>query len=282
MLIGACADAPRPVLTGERIPAATAAPAPVATAVSAPTAVATVATPPPAPAVTEVESLTVEVVESFPHDPDAFTQGLEFHDGVLLESTGLRFESDLRRVILETGEVTQIVNTPSDFFAEGLTKVGNELIQITWQDQTAFYWDATTFEQTRLTTYSGDGWGLCYDGTRLIMTDGTPVLIFRDPDTFAELGRVDVTLNGSPLTNLNEVECVEGQVWANVWQTNLIVRIDPASGLTNAVVDASTLVRQPGADVLNGIAWDPSTRTFLVTGKLWDTLYRVNFVPAAG
>jgi len=202
------------------------------------------------------ERLQVEVIEQFPHDPSAFTQGLELRNGVFLESTGLY----------------------------GLTQVGDELIQLTWQENTAFYWDAETFTLNREVPYEGDGWGICYDGSQLVMTDGNPELIFRDPASFAEISRVQVILNGQPLFNLNEVECVNGEVWANLWQTDQIVRIDPATGTVTGVVDAFGLApadaNVAGGAVLNGIAWDDSTQSFYITGKLWSTMYRVNFVPA--
>ena len=283
----ACGGGVRPTLTSDRLEEIT----PVATATAiaaAPTAVVAPTTEPDtnseaaAGSITEVEQLVVEVLESFPHDTTAFTQGLELDNGVFIESTGLNGESDLRRVIPETGEVTQIVATPNNFFAEGVTRVGDQLIQLTWQENTAFYWDAATFELQKEVSYPGEGWGLCFDGSRLVMTDGTPVLIFRDPTTFDEISRIDVTLDGQQVFNLNEIECVGDVVWANIWQTDLIVRIDPARGVVTAVVDASSLdsPNEPSGAVLNGIAWDESTQSFYVTGKLWPTMYRVNFVPA--
>ncbi|MCL4111938.1 UNVERIFIED_CONTAM: hypothetical protein GTU68_043048, partial [Idotea baltica] len=226
----------------------------------------------------------VEIIESFPHDSTSFTQGLELYDGVFLESAGLYGESDLRRVDPTTGQVLQSVPIDAEFFAEGLTRVGDQVIQLTWRENTAFYWDANTLERTKEVSYQGEGWGLCYDGAKLIMTDGTPTLIFRDPVTFDETGRVPVTLNGQDVFNLNEVECVDGVVWANIWQTELIVRIDPTTGVVTGIVDAVALqgpsLETPQGAVLNGIAWDASTQSFYVTGKLWPTMYRVNFVPA--
>ena len=234
-----------------------------------------------------VERLFVEVIETFPHDETAWTQGLELHDGAFIESTGLTRaddrpgESSLRRVVPSTGEVTQIILTPNGFFAEGVTKVGDQLIQLTWQNNTAFYWDAESFELNKEVTYQGEGWGICYDGARLIMTDGSQELTFRDPATFDETGRVSVTLNGQPVGSLNEVECVNGVVWANVWLTDFIVRIYPATGEITGLVYASSLEQTiEEANVLNGIAWDESTQSFYVTGKFWPTMYRVNFVPA--
>lgn len=233
----------------------------------------------------EVQQLTVEILETFPHDPLAFTQGLELQGGLLLESTGLYNQSDLRRVDPTTGEVLEIVPVADEFFAEGITQVGDELIQLTWRENTALYYDADTLELLFETSYEGEGWGLCYDGTRLIMTDGTPNLIFRDPGTFEETSRLPVTLDGQPVANLNETECVHGEVWANIWGSTQIVRIDPETGQVTASVNAESLAQQSGASgnpdaVLNGIAWDDTSGTFLLTGKLWPTLYRVNFVAA--
>jgi glutamine cyclotransferase len=237
----------------------------------------------------EVERLLVQVLETFPHDPTAFTQGLELDNGVFLESTGSRgpggiqVPSTLRRVDPATGNVEQLITLDQQYFGEGLTKVGNELIQLTWKQNTAFYWDAETFELNKQVSYDGQGWGLCYDGSRLVMTDGTVAeLMFRDPVTFEENGRVPVTFNDQQVFNLNELECVDGFVWANIWQTDLIVRIDPSTGAVNGVADAVELGGSIGAGdaVLNGIAWDSSTGSFYVTGKLWPTMFRVNFAPA--
>lgn len=230
-----------------------------------------------------VQFLTVEILEEFPHDATAFTQGLELQDnGLFIESTGLYGQSSLRRVQPFTGEVLERVRIPDDFFAEGVTQVGNELVLLTWQENTAFFWDADSLAPTREVTYEGEGWGICYDGERLVMTDGTPVLIFRDATSFDEIGRVPVTLDGVAVPNLNEVECVDGDVWANIWLSDTIVRIDPATGKVTATVDAVALnpATDPENAVLNGIAWDESTESFFVTGKLWPTMYRVNFVPA--
>lgn len=306
LLLGACSDPVRPTLTAEALgdatdsanstdpalPSPTSEPAPASSNGEANTAVpaatATAATPDTTGtassdgAESAVEDLVVEVLESFPHDPNAFTQGLELHDGDFIESTGLYGESDLRRVDPATGAIEQRVTIPAEFFAEGVTRVGDRLIQLTWQENTAFYWDLATFQQTQSVSYEGEGWGLCYDGTRLVMTDGTPEITFRDPTTFGEIDRVSVTLNGQPVYNLNEIECVDGTVWANIWQTDLIVRIDPTTGTVTGVVDATSLdgPSDPNGAVLNGIAWDDTTQSFFVTGKLWPTMYRVRFVPA--
>jgi len=307
VIASACSGGARPTLTGDRLvetPESAESPPDTVAAhtVAAPTVAApTVAADPAASAGPEsdpatgddntstsrtvtngVEQMVVEVLETFPHDATGFTQGLELFDGVLLESTGLYGESEVRRVDPGTGEVLQRVGIDPEFFAEGLTRVGDQIIQLTWRENTALYWDATTLEPTNRASYEGEGWGLCYDGFQLVMSDGTPTLIFRDPTSFTETSRVPVTLNGQDVFNLNELECVDGVVWANIWQTDLIVRIDPATGVVTGVVDAFALdgPAEPQGAVLNGIAWDATTQSFYVTGKLWPTMYRVNFVPA--
>lgn len=232
--------------------------------------------------------LVPAVLETYPHDPAAFTQGLLLDGGKLYESTGLEGQSTLREVELATGKVLRRHDLPADVFGEGLALVNGRLIQISWQEQRAFVYDEGTFESGPELTYAGEGWGLCHDGSRLIMSNGSDRLTFRDPATFEALGDVGVTLDGRPLPMLNELECVAGQVYANVWQTNQIVAIDPASGRVTASIDAANLWarmadRDPALpiDVLNGIAYDPADQTFLVTGKLWPKLFRVRFAPAA-
>ncbi len=223
------------------------------------------------------------VVATHPHDPEAFTQGLVFDGGRLFESTGLRGRSTLREVDLETGEVLRSIDLDEQYFGEGLALVDDRLILLTWQSQTAFVHDRDTFELLATFDYTTEGWGLCRDGDRLVMSDGTAELVFRDPDTFEPTGAVTVTLDGQPVERLNELECVGGDVWANVWQTDSIVRIDPGTGTVTGVVDASTLEPdRPAGDqaVLNGIAYDETTGRFLLTGKLWSTVYEVELVPA--
>lgn len=234
--------------------------------------------------------LRVEVVESYPHDREAFTQGLLLEGpGTLLESTGHYGVSELRRVDLETGEVMRRQGLPAEVFGEGLARVpggkggGYRLMQITWREGVALLWDAASFERRGEFRYSGEGWGLCYqpEEDRLVMSDGSPRLTFRDPRTFAVTREVTVTLEGRPLGALNELECVDGRVWANVYGQQALVEIDPAEGRVTAVVNASGLLaaeESGGTDVLNGIAHDPSDGTFLLTGKLWPRLFRVRFV----
>jgi len=220
-----------------------------------------------------------EVLGTLPHDTGAFTQGLELVDGVLYEGTGLEGRSSIRRLDPATGVVERRVDLPGDLFGEGITVVEDRLWQITWRNGVAIERDRETLEEVRRVTYEGEGWGLCRDGERLVMSDGTDELTFRDPVTFAETGSTGVTRDGRPVTELNELECVGDRVWANVWQTDEVVRVDPADGRVDATVDLSGLrpAGVPAADVLNGIAAVPGTDEFLVTGKNWPTIFRIRF-----
>jgi glutaminyl-peptide cyclotransferase len=226
-----------------------------------------------------------EVLATYPHDPQAFTQGLLLADGLFYESTGLYGASTLREVVPETGEVLRQYRLPREYFAEGLELVDDRLIQLTWKEEVALVYRRDTFEQIDTLTYEGDGWGLCYDGEALIMSDGSATLTHRDPETFAVLGTTQVTLSGRPLEALNELECVEGFVYANVWQEDLIVKID-ADGRVVQEIDASSLLspaeraRLGQNAVLNGIAYNPETETFFITGKLWPQLFEVRFTEA--
>ena len=220
-----------------------------------------------------------EVVRTFPHDPTAFTQGLVIRDGELIESTG-REPSSVRRVRLEDGVVLQKRDLDPEYFGEGLTEIGGRVVTLTWNNGVGFVWNAADLSQTSQFAYAGEGWGLTHDGARLILSDGSPALRFFDPETFAETGRVPVTLNGRPVRQLNELEWIDGEVWANVWQTNYIVRIDPASGHVVGIIDLSGLlpagaVKDPNDDVLNGIAWDEKNRRLFVTGKNWPSLFEI-------
>lgn len=241
-----------------------------------------------------VQHLEVEVLAVYPHDTGAFTQGLELHGGKLYESTGRYGQSDMRVVELETGQVISSVPLADTYFGEGMTLVGDRIWQLTWQEHTAFLRDRDTLAPLGQATYSGEGWGLCHEPARnrLVMSNGTAQLTFRDPQTFAQVGAVTVTRDGAPVTRLNELECVAGKVWANIWLTDQIVRIDPVTGRVEAVVDASGLLsdsEQSAADVLNGIAAVPaiggqfsrqSDGRFLITGKLWPHMFLVRFIPA--
>ncbi len=225
----------------------------------------------------------VEVIAQYPHDPGAYTQGLVLDGDTLLESTGR--DTSLRRVDRTTGEVLEMVDVDDEYFGEGLELVGDRLIQLTWQNGVAFVYDSSSFEVIDQYTYDTEGWGLCQlDDGRLAMSDGSSRLTFRDPGTFAAVGSVEVALDGQPVPQLNELECVGTTVWANVYRTNFIVGIDAATGEVTAVVDAQALDdADPAADsgqVLNGIAHDSETDTFLLTGKEWSTMFEVRFVDA--
>ncbi len=273
--LGACAGPPAP--PGDAPPATT-APAAIPTPTPTPMPDAAPADPSGAPA-----TLAVTVRATYPHDPDAFTQGLLVDGDRLFESTGLHGRSSVREVEIASGRVLRRQDLPEKLFGEGLAEVGDRLFQLTWQSGLALAWERDTFTRRGELSYPGEGWGLTSDGHRLVMSDGSSWLVFRDPETFAELGRVEVTLSGRPLSQLNELEWVDGAVWANVWQSLSIVRIDPETGEVTGVADCSALeARLPPAasgsiDVLNGIAWWPSHRSFLVTGKLWPRMFEVTF-----
>jgi glutamine cyclotransferase len=226
---------------------------------------------------------TVEILDRRPHDPEAFTQGLEMSEGFLYESTGELQESSIRLVDAETGEVIRSLALDPDVFAEGLTIVDDRAIQLTFRAGRAYVRDLETFEVASEFAYEGEGWGLCHDGTRFVMSDGSAELEFRDPITFEVIGSVPVVHLGEPVERLNELECVDGYVLANVWTTDAVAVIDPGSGDVVAIIDASPLTLDAiggndGRRVLNGIARIDET-TFLLTGKDWPTMYRVRLVP---
>lgn len=228
------------------------------------------------------EQLRVEVLEVLPHDPTAFTQGLEVFDGVLYEGTGRVGESRVTATALADGEELARVELPPTYFGEGLTLTDTSLWQLTWQHGVAFERDRDSLAELRTVSYEGEGWGLCHqrEAGRLVMSDGSGTLTFRDPETFEPTGEVEVP--GRSL--LNELECVGDAVYANVWFSDTILRIDPETGAVTAEIDASGLLtdeERRSADVLNGIAGLPHDEEFLITGKLWPHLFRVRFVPAA-
>ncbi len=237
-----------------------------------------------------VEQLTVEVLAEYPHDTDAFTQGLLLHEGLLYESTGRYGQSDLRAVEPETGEVVREFDLPEQFFAEGLALVDDQLIQLTWREQAAIVYeletgaDEGTFEPLGTFQYTNEGWGLCYDGEALYHSDGTNTITVRDPETFASTDTFRVTLYGAFVDQLNELECVGDSLYSNVWQSDTILRIDKATGEVTGVIDATGLmsterrVSLGSGAVLNGIAYNADDETFYLTGKLWDALYEVRFV----
>jgi glutaminyl-peptide cyclotransferase len=219
-----------------------------------------------------------EVVREYPHDPEAFTQGLIFRDGFLFESTGQLGRSTLRKVRLETGEVLQRHALPPDIFGEGLTDWGSQLIQLTWVTNVAFAYDLASFKELRRFTYVGEGWGITHDDKRLIMSDGSPNLRFLDPSTFDEQSRLNVRDHNGSVDDLNELEFVKGSVYANVWLTERIAIISPDTGNVTAWVDLTGLRPRQGApaeDVLNGIAYDAAGDRLFVTGKLWPTLFEI-------
>lgn len=231
-----------------------------------------------------MKEMRLRVVRTLPHDPKAFTQGLIFYDGKFYESTGLHGRSSLRRVDPESGMVERSVDLPAEFFAEGLARVGGQLIQLTWQEGRALVWNLTTMRKEKEFSYEGEGWGLCFDGRHLIMSNGSDTLALRDPETFAKRAEVAVRRAGRPVRNLNELECVDGVVYANVWQDNHIARIDPRTGEVTAWIDAAGLLppdEERRADVLNGIAHLPSTGHLVLTGKLWPKAFEVEIVPAS-
>ena len=220
------------------------------------------------------------VVHAYPHDPGAFTEGLFYLDGALYESTGLEGKSSIRKVELKTGKVLRTRPLDAKYFGEGIVAWKGKLVELTWQSMIGFTYDLVTFKPRASFHYEGEGWALTQDGKRLIMSDGTPQLRFLNPETLAETGRVDVTLEGKPVGNINELEWVRGEVLANIWQTNFIVRIDPRTGKVSGVIDLGPLVAQEAAkgkpiDVLNGIAYDAAHDRLFVTGKLWPDLYEI-------
>lgn len=270
----------------------------------------------PNPTATPQVELFVAQTPGYPHDPAAYTQGLLLHDGFLYESTGLYGESSLRRVEITTGDVLERFDVTrenlaaagwleaveaactltsvddayaqGEIFAEGLALVDNRLIQLTWREECALVYDLETFELIDVIRYDDtpdqvdQGWGLCYDGERLIMSDGSEQLYFRDAQTFERIGAVTVTYAGQPLPRLNELECLDGLVYANIYQRPYIVRIEAETGVVTGIVSIANMLtpeEQVGIDVLNGIAHIPGTDRFLITGKNWSRLFEVRFVP---
>jgi len=224
------------------------------------------------------------VVKIYPHDRHAFTQGLQYVDGVLYEGTGQYGQSGIRKVKLETGEVLQHQPLDAKYFGEGITVWGNTIVQLTWQAEIGFVYDRNTFKQLRTFSYPGEGWGLTHDGTRLIMSDGHEqgALRFLDPSTFKETGRVTVRAGGTPVKHLNELEFVRGEILANIWQTPRIARISPKTGEVTGWIDLSGLLDPrdaAGTDVLNGIAYDAAGDRLFVTGKWWPKLFEIKIVP---
>ncbi|MCY4061203.1 MAG: glutaminyl-peptide cyclotransferase [Chloroflexi bacterium] len=235
---------------------------------------------------TEVARFIPKVLRVLPHDGDAFTQGLLWHEGYFYESTGLYGESTLRRVNIESGESQVMLSIDEAYFAEGLERVDDKLIQLTWKAGVAFVYDLASFDLIDTIEYEGEGWGLCYDGRFFFMSDSTPYLSLRDAATFELIVRAAVTYQGQivPPQLLNELECVGDHIYANAWNTDFIFRIDKWTGEVNAVIDASTLLTDaeraalPPGGVLNGIAYNPESETFFITGKKWKQIFEVVFI----
>jgi glutaminyl-peptide cyclotransferase len=272
------------------------------------TAAAQTATPPPpdstpeitpeSTALAPVEILQPDVLNTYPHDTSAFTEGLLYYDGFLYESTGQYGQSDVRKVELKTGKVQQKLPLDPAIFGEGLALVDDHLYQLSWKEQKAFVYDRDTFKNVGEFDYEGQGWGLCYDGTQLWMSNGTDTVVARDPATFGITRRVQLTFQGYTLdkvatsngtlfsqifSQVNELECVGDSIYANVWETNFILRIDAATGAMTGIIDASSLLttdersQLASGAVLNGIAYDPDSDTFFLTGKYWPKLFEVTF-----
>jgi glutamine cyclotransferase len=225
------------------------------------------------------------VIERYPHDPNAFTQGLIYVDGDLYEGTGRQGQSTLRRVDLESGVVEQMARLPDEFFGEGITLFGDRIIQLTWTSRTGFVYDWESFALLDTFTYNTEGWGLTHDDKSLIMSDGSNILTYLDPESFAPLGQVAVSAEGQPVSMLNELEYINGSIYANLWQTNYIARIDAESGQVTAWIDLTGLLppedRTGAEDVLNGIAYDAEGDRLFVTGKLWPLLFWIELTPPA-
>ena len=226
-----------------------------------------------------VARYTYEIVKAWPHDREAFTQGLVFHDGNLIESTGLNGQSTLREVQLETGKVLKQVTVPPAYFAEGVAVVGREVYQLTWQHRKGFVYDVDTFQLRKEFLYKGEGWGLATDGESLLLSDGTNQIQFIDPVTFSVSRTLSVTMERRAIDRLNELEFIHGEIFANVWQTDEVIRIDPLTGHVRGVIDFSGLLapqdRSSGTDVLNGIAYDAKNDRLFVTGKRWPWVFEV-------
>ena len=230
------------------------------------------------PAASRAPVYTYRIVHTYPHDADAFTQGLEYAGGFLYEGTGLNGRSSIRKVKFETGDVVQQRRVGREHFGEGITIWKNDLFELTWQSQVAIVYDSRTFVPRRTFSYTGEGWGLTHDSASLIMSDGTSALRFLDPETFRERRRVSVTDGGAPVKLLNELEFVKGEIYANVWTTDFVARIDPATGHVTGWIDLRGLLlpRERVSDaVLNGIAYDAEHDRLFVTGKLWPKLFEI-------
>lgn len=255
---------------------------------TAPASVAPTTAPIPTPATTPTPAppptYTYEIINTYPHDPAAFTQGLIYYDGSLYEGTGRWGESSLREVALDTGAVLRSHPLEPQYFGEGITLLNDRIYQLTWQEQTGFVYDRATFEPLQTFSYPTEGWGITHDGQQLIVSDGTSTIYFRDPETLQETGRITVRDHEGPINRLNELEYINGEIWANIWLTDLIARISPETGEVLGYIDLAGLLDASAltvsVDVLNGIAFDPETGRIFVTGKLWPSLFEIAVVPA--
>jgi glutamine cyclotransferase len=237
------------------------------------------------PAEAVVPVFEYEVVHTYPHDPQAFTEGLFYLNGFLYESTGLEGHSSIRKEKLETGEVVQKIDVPPQYFGEGIVNWKRHLVSLTWKTQVGFVYDLATLKVQRKFSYLGEGWALTQDGKRLIMSDGTPNLRFLDPDTLRQTGQITVTYEGKPVRYVNELEWVKGRIYANVWHTNMLVLIDPTSGEITGLVNLTGLLNASDPldgpeSVLNGIAYDAVHDRLFVTGKNWPKLFEIRVLPA--
>jgi glutaminyl-peptide cyclotransferase len=232
------------------------------------------------PAPVDVPTSTVRIVHTYPHDRRAFTEGLYYEDGYLFESTGGYADAGLRKVRLETGEVVQRRDVPRQVFGEGIVASGSRILQLSWREGVGFVYDRTTFALLGEIHYPGEGWAMTRNAAHIFMSDGTPRIRILDPQTFAQTGSIDVTVDGKPLEQVNELEWVKGEIYANVWQTSRIARIDPSNGHVVGWIDLGNLaamqhVEDPADDVLNGIAYDAAHDRLFVTGKRWDAVYEI-------
>lgn len=232
----------------------------------------------------DVPTSTARIVHTYPHDRQAFTEGLYYEDGYLFESTGGYADAGLRKVRLETGEVVQRRDVPRQVFGEGIVASGSRILQLSWREGVGFIYDRKTFALLGEIHYPGEGWAMTRNAAHIFMSDGTPRIRILDPQTFAQTGSIDVTVNGKPLEQINELEWVKGEIYANVWQTSRIARIDPATGHVVGWIDLRNLtamqhVEDPADDVLNGIAYDAAHDRLFVTGKRWDAVYEIKLNP---
>jgi len=225
-----------------------------------------------------------KIINTYPHDSSAFTQGLVFDNGFLYEGTGLSGLSSLRKVELETGNIVQIIKLPDNYFGEGITIYEDRIIQLTWQSRIGFVYDRESFDLLEEFHYPTEGWGITHDGNRLIMSDGTSRLYFVDPHTFEETGRIEVSDNNIPVTRLNELEYIQGEIYANIWLTDTIVRIAPETGQVTGWIELKGILNleenDGPVDVLNGIAYDEKCGRLFITGKLWPKLFEIELLTA--